>query len=76
MATAYDRLCTNPLQPYGQRQFPMRGKLKSFWQYEVGNGERLHYAVVGKVVTVVSAGPHPLSSAALQETLVKRKKRR
>ena len=74
-AVAYDRLASSPLQPLGQRQFPMRGKLKGFWQYEISGGDRLHYFVRGSEVIVISAGPHPTSNAALQSTLLSRAKR-
>jgi len=74
--TAYERLTTSPLEPYGQRQFPMRGKLKGFWQYEIGGGDRLHYTVEHDTVYVVSVGPHPTSVAALQQTILKRARRK
>jgi len=75
-AAVFERLATSPLEPSGQRQFPMRGKLRGFWQYELDGGDRLHDTVERDIVIVVSVGPHPTSVAALQKTIVKRARAR
>jgi hypothetical protein len=46
MRAAYERLGEFPLEAYGSRQFPLKGKRnKPFWEYEITDGNRLYYAV-------------------------------
>lgn len=71
----YERLASLPLQPFGGRQVPLKGKNnRGFWQYEVSSGDRVHYCVLPDAtdVMIVSAGKHPRSGVSLGITLKKR----
>lgn len=72
----YERLSSEPLTPWGTRQFPLRGKkLKPFWEFEVTAGERAYYAVdLEKQTVVVAVGSHPTSSPAAAKTIESRRK--
>lgn len=63
MRQCYVELADNPFPP-GQlpRHHQLKGKLKGFWEYEVGGGARVRYTRGPEkrvVVLVVYAGPAP-----------------
>lgn len=74
----FERLTSAPLQAFGARQFPLKGKVnKPFWEYEVSAGERLYYAVdPQRRVVIVSSGPHGKEdkSSAVSELVKRRRK--
>jgi hypothetical protein len=67
MKGVYERLSEHPLDVYGTRQFPLKGKRnKPFWEYEISGGDRLYYAVdLHQQVIVVSVMPHATRSEAM-----------
>ncbi len=72
---AYERLSEHPLEPFGTRQFPLKGKrLKPIWEYEVTGSDRLYYLVDTKhSVVVLYAGKHPSSVTSMADTVTARR---
>ena len=55
-------LCTQPMQRYPKRVFPLKGRLyKGAWEYEVSGGDRVLYVPNPETrqVSIYYAGEHP-----------------
>lgn len=60
MRTCYIELADNPFPAFPEsRHHRLKGKLKEFWEYEVGGGERVRYKKRDDDPLVVYGGPAP-----------------